>query len=281
MVSILLRRGRASGRDGGTGVPTVEASLVRLPPADRTIDRMTITFITGANKGLGRETARRLIDVGHTVLVGARDPERGAEAAATLGARFVPIDVTDDASVAAAVADVADHEGAIDVLINNAGVAGPYGDPGDLTGADATAVFDVNVVGVVRTTTAFLPLLRRSADPVIINVSSGMGSLDAHPRPGPGRVHGDRAALRRLEGRAHDADHPVREGLHGHPRQRRRSRLHRDRPQRPTAAPRPSRRARTRSSPSRPRSPAPAPDASSTGPVRSPGPEPPHGTAGT
>ncbi|MGP3961411.1 SDR family NAD(P)-dependent oxidoreductase [Nonomuraea sp. 3N208] len=138
---------------------------------------MTIIFITGANKGLGRETARRLLELGHTVLVGARDPERGAEAAATLGARFVPIDVTDDASVTAAAANVAEHEGLIDVLINNAGIHGPFGDPSTLTGADALAVFDVNLAGVVRTTTAFLPLLRRSSDPVIINVSSGMGSL--------------------------------------------------------------------------------------------------------
>lgn len=138
---------------------------------------MTTTFITGANKGLGHETARRLIELGHTVIVGARDPERGATAAATLGARFVRIDVTDDASVTAAAADVAAHEGAIDVLINNAGVHGPHGDPGDLTGADALSVFDVNLFGVVRTTTAFLPLLRRSPDPVVINVSSGMGSL--------------------------------------------------------------------------------------------------------
>lgn len=138
---------------------------------------MTTTFITGANKGLGHETARRLIGLGHTVIMGARDPERGAEAAAALGARFVRIDVTDDASVAAAAADVADHEGAIDVLINNAGVPGPHGDPGDLTGADALGVFDVNVFGVIRTTSAFLPLLRRSPDPVIVNVSSGMGSF--------------------------------------------------------------------------------------------------------
>jgi NAD(P)-dependent dehydrogenase (short-subunit alcohol dehydrogenase family) len=138
---------------------------------------MTITFITGANKGLGRETARRLIELGHTVLVGARDPEQGAEAAAALGGRFVRIDVTDDASVTAAAADVAEHEGAVDVLINNAGVSGPYGEPDDLTGADALGVFDVNVAGVVRTTAAFLPLLRRSSDPVIVNVSSGMGSL--------------------------------------------------------------------------------------------------------
>jgi NAD(P)-dependent dehydrogenase (short-subunit alcohol dehydrogenase family) len=138
---------------------------------------MTITFITGANKGLGRETARRLVELGHTVLVGARDPERGAEAATALGARFVLIDVTDDASVAAAAADVAAHEGRIDVLVNNAGVHGPAGDPSTLSGADALGVFAVNLAGVVRTTTAFLPLLRRSTDPVIINVSSGMGSL--------------------------------------------------------------------------------------------------------
>lgn len=112
-----------------------------------------------------------------TPLVGARNPEQGAEAAATLGARFVPIDVTDDASVTAAAADVAEHEGSIDVLINNAGIHGPYGDPSPLTGADALGVFDVNIAGVVRTTTAFLPLLHRSSDPVIVNVSSGMGSL--------------------------------------------------------------------------------------------------------
>ncbi|MFL6078020.1 MAG: SDR family NAD(P)-dependent oxidoreductase [Mycobacteriales bacterium] len=128
----------------------------------------------------------RLADLAHLVavlgqarpdLIGARDPALGAEAAATLGARFVPLDVTDDASVAAAAANVAEHEGAIDVLINNAGIPGPVGYPSTLTGADALGVFDVNVAGVVRTTTAFLPLLRRSPDPVIINVSSGMGSL--------------------------------------------------------------------------------------------------------
>ncbi|MEV5356999.1 SDR family NAD(P)-dependent oxidoreductase [Streptomyces sp. NPDC052693] len=138
---------------------------------------MTITFITGANKGLGRETARRLIEHGHTVLIGARNREQGEEAAATLGARYVPIDVTDQASVAAAAANVAAHEGRVDVLINNAGVSGPLGDPSGLTAADALAVLDVNVIGVVRTITAFLPLLRCSEDPVIVNVSSGMGSL--------------------------------------------------------------------------------------------------------
>jgi len=144
---------------------------------------MTITFITGANKGLGYETARRLVEHGHTVLIGARDPRAGETAAEQLGARFVPIDVTDDASVAAAAADVERHEGAIDVLINNAGVQGPMGDPSGLTGDEVLDVLNVNVAGVVRVTTAFLPLLRRSADPVVVNVSSGMGDLAATRDP--------------------------------------------------------------------------------------------------
>ena len=137
---------------------------------------MTTTFITGANKSLGYETARRLIEAGHTVLLGARDPQRGQAAADALGARFVQIDVTDDASVAAAAADIRAREGGIDVLINNAGIFGTHTSADQLTAADAGAVFEVNVVGIVRVTHAFLPLLRRSADPAVINVSSGMGS---------------------------------------------------------------------------------------------------------
>ncbi|QLJ02954.1 SDR family NAD(P)-dependent oxidoreductase [Streptomyces sp. NEAU-sy36] len=124
----------------------------------------------------GAETARRLVEAGHTV-VGARDPERGRAAAASLGARFVRIDVTDDASVEAAAADVAAHEGAIDVLVNNAGVLGRVGPVEEYTAADMSAVLDVNVVGVVRVTHAFLPLLRKSSHPVIVNVSTGMGSF--------------------------------------------------------------------------------------------------------
>ena len=138
---------------------------------------MTTTLITGANKSLGFETARRLVETGHTVLIGARDQERGRAAADSLGARFVQIDVTDDASVKAAAADVAAHEGAIDVLVNNAGVLGRVGPIGEYTAADMSAVLDVNVVGIVRVTHAFLPLLRKSPNPVIVNVSSGMGSF--------------------------------------------------------------------------------------------------------
>jgi NAD(P)-dependent dehydrogenase (short-subunit alcohol dehydrogenase family) len=137
----------------------------------------TITFITGANKGLGYETARRLTELGQTVILGARDPERGAAAATRLGVRFVPIDVTDDASVARAAADVGAHEGRVDTLINNAGITGRHADAGDLEGDDARAVFDTNVFSVVRVTRAFLPLLGKSDSPAVINVSSGLGSF--------------------------------------------------------------------------------------------------------
>ena len=138
---------------------------------------MTITFITGANKGLGYETARRLIEQGQTVLIGARDQERGRAAADLLGARFVPIDVASDASVASAVEDVEAHEGRVDVLINNAGIVGSRLAPEDFGGPEALDIFNTNVVGIVRVTHAFLPLLKRSEHPTIVNVSSGMGSL--------------------------------------------------------------------------------------------------------
>jgi NAD(P)-dependent dehydrogenase (short-subunit alcohol dehydrogenase family) len=85
---------------------------------------MTTTLITGANKGLGFETARRLVALGHTVYVGARDRETGAAAAKRLGATFVQLDVTDETSVAAAAAWIAKQPGGLDVLINNAGIAG-------------------------------------------------------------------------------------------------------------------------------------------------------------
>jgi len=83
---------------------------------------MTTTLITGANKGLGSETARRLIAAGHTVYVGSRDTGRGRRAAAQLGARMILIDVTDDASAAAAAKTI-EADGGLDLLVNNAGIA--------------------------------------------------------------------------------------------------------------------------------------------------------------
>ncbi|MFK0067179.1 SDR family NAD(P)-dependent oxidoreductase [Streptomyces sp. NPDC091046] len=147
---------------------------------------MTTTLITGANKGLGFETARRLIAAGHTVYAAARDPERGRRAAA-LGARPLVLDVTDDASVAAAVRTVA-ADGGLDVLVNNAGIE-QRGEDNSVTGADGTTadllrtVFETNVFGLVRVTHAFLPLLRRSTAPVVVNVSSGLASLTGLSAP--------------------------------------------------------------------------------------------------
>jgi NAD(P)-dependent dehydrogenase (short-subunit alcohol dehydrogenase family) len=139
---------------------------------------MATILITGANKGLGYETARQLLAAGHTVYIGARDAERGQAAAETLGARFVQIDVTDDASVAAA-AKAIEADGGLDVLVNNAGVEPRTADGGFVPVADVTAetmrdVFDTNVFGQVRTLHAFLPMLARSAAPVVVNVSSGL-----------------------------------------------------------------------------------------------------------
>ena len=148
----------------------------------------TITFITGANKGLGFETARRLTELGHAVILGARDPQRGAAAAGRLGARFVQIDVTDDASVARAAADIEAHEGRVDTLVNNAGITGRHAAVRDLTGDDARLVLDTNVVSIVRVTHAFLPLLGKSDAPAVVNVSSGMGSFTLTLTHDPDRV---------------------------------------------------------------------------------------------
>jgi NAD(P)-dependent dehydrogenase (short-subunit alcohol dehydrogenase family) len=138
---------------------------------------MTTALITGANKGLGRETAKRLLAEGHDVWIAARDEERGRATAAELGGRFVQLDVTDDASVRMA-ADVVEREsGRLDVLVNNAGITGGRREVRDVDAADMQRVYDTNVFGIVRATRAFLPLLERSPNPVIVNVSSGMGSL--------------------------------------------------------------------------------------------------------
>lgn len=131
---------------------------------------MTTTLITGANRSLGLETTRRLVEAGHTVYAGMRDVASG-DAARELGAIPIALDVTDEASVHAAIAQLPE----LDVLINNAGIVGSAHGVDDLTPEDITSVLDTNVVGIVRVTQAALPLLRASANPVIVNVSSGVG----------------------------------------------------------------------------------------------------------
>jgi NAD(P)-dependent dehydrogenase (short-subunit alcohol dehydrogenase family) len=152
---------------------------------------MTITLVTGANRGLGYETVRRLVEAGHTVYLGARDVERGEKAAAELGARHVRLDVTDDDSVRAALRTIADDAGGLDVLVNNAGIAEVRGpsEADSVTGESALRQFDTNAVGVVRVTTAALPLLRASANPVVVNVSSALGSFWAVTNPQRRQFH--------------------------------------------------------------------------------------------
>jgi NAD(P)-dependent dehydrogenase (short-subunit alcohol dehydrogenase family) len=135
---------------------------------------MTTALVTGANKGIGLEIVKQLIDRGMTVHLGARDPEKGAKAAADVGAHVVRLDVTDPASVAAAVREI----GELDVLVNNAGITGGrMNTPGDADVDNVRTVLDTNVVGPIAVTEAFLPLLRRSAHGRIVNMSSTTGSL--------------------------------------------------------------------------------------------------------
>jgi NAD(P)-dependent dehydrogenase (short-subunit alcohol dehydrogenase family) len=143
-----------------------------------------VALITGANKGLGFETAARLAALGWTVHLGARDPERLDKAVAEVRGRVdgadvraLPLDVTDDASVAAAVETVRAASGHLDVLVNNAGVSGTRSAPAETTPADFLPVYGVNVLGPVRMTAAFLPLLREAAAPRVVMVSSGLGSF--------------------------------------------------------------------------------------------------------
>ncbi|MEU7427948.1 SDR family NAD(P)-dependent oxidoreductase [Streptomyces sp. NPDC040750] len=156
---------------------------------------MTTTLITGANKGLGYETARRLVAAGHTVYIGSRDIERGRRAAEELGTRMLRLDITDDASVRAAV-KVLEADGGLDVLVNNAALQAEMSDGAVVVGAaDLTAevmreTFETNVFGTVRVLHAFLPLLQRSAAPVVVNVSSGTASLSRAATPGdPARAY--------------------------------------------------------------------------------------------
>ncbi|MFI7679972.1 SDR family NAD(P)-dependent oxidoreductase [Actinophytocola sp. NPDC049390] len=146
---------------------------------------MTVALVTGANKGIGFETARQLLALGHVVYVGARDVERGEKAAAALGARFVRLDVTDDASVRSALATIDAAEGTLDVLVHNAGVL----ETGVPDGPTALRVFDTNAVGIVRVTEAALPLLRRSANPTVVTVSSSAGSFWAVNNPDRPEYH--------------------------------------------------------------------------------------------
>jgi NAD(P)-dependent dehydrogenase (short-subunit alcohol dehydrogenase family) len=167
-----------------------------------------VALVTGGNKGIGREIVHRLAQQGFVVYLGARSPERGhaaveelkKESATVRGGRptekpagvdadlgrggggldirFVQLDVTDPGSVEAAVNKIETEAGRLDVLVNNAGIMVEWGvQTADITAAQLREVYEVNVFGIVTVTSACVPLLRRSHNPRIVNMSSGLGSL--------------------------------------------------------------------------------------------------------
>lgn len=147
-------------------------------------------LVTGANKGIGFETARQLARRGFVVWLGCRDEGRGVSAAKTLAkdgdVRFVRLDVTDAESVREAAARIEGETGALDVLVNNAGIAVADSDafPGAVPLKTIERTFDVNFYGVLRVTQAFLPLVKKAKAGRIVNVSSTMGSMTTLQIPG-------------------------------------------------------------------------------------------------
>jgi NAD(P)-dependent dehydrogenase (short-subunit alcohol dehydrogenase family) len=139
---------------------------------------MPIALVSGANRGIGRETARQLVERGYDVIVTARVEAKAIEAAAAIGGRPLQLDVSDPASIERAAAAVAQDPGALDVLVNNAGVGLDWGVAGvDPDFDKIQQIFDTNFFGAYRLTIALLGLLRESEHPRVVNVSSGMGGI--------------------------------------------------------------------------------------------------------
>jgi NAD(P)-dependent dehydrogenase (short-subunit alcohol dehydrogenase family) len=138
------------------------------------MDKAT-ALVTGANKGIGKEIARQLAADGLTVYVGSRDAGRGRRAVDEIGGdtRLLVLDVTDAASVTKAASEI----GTLDILVNNAGISGDGTTLTEENLGTFRRIYETNVFGVVAVSNAFLPALRRSAHPRIVNISSGTASL--------------------------------------------------------------------------------------------------------
>jgi NAD(P)-dependent dehydrogenase (short-subunit alcohol dehydrogenase family) len=153
-----------------------------------------VALVTGANKGIGLEIARQLGQRGCTVLIGARDEQRGQEAAQKLqseglAARFVRLDVTDQNAIDAAAQKIADAFDKLDILVNNAAIGLDRTPPSQLDMDILRRTYDTNVFGVFAVTKAMLPLLKKSEAGRIVNMSSGLGSLTQASDPdGPFRL---------------------------------------------------------------------------------------------
>ncbi|BBD89037.1 SDR family NAD(P)-dependent oxidoreductase [Staphylococcus caprae] len=142
-----------------------------------------VTLITGGNKGLGYEAAKELKAKGYKVYIGSRNEERGQKASNELGVDYVQLDVSDDESVQQAFKTLSEKEGRVDVLINNAGISGGFAKVADITVEDVEKVYNTNVFGIVRMMNTFIPLLEQSQQPVVVNVSSGLGSFGMVTNP--------------------------------------------------------------------------------------------------
>lgn len=147
-------------------------------------------LITGANKGIGFETARQLIKLGHFVYLGCRDIAKGEEAVKQLQAEgltnveVLEIDISNEASVNKAAAGLSAKTDVLNTLINNAGILGAVPQMPTTVSIDVIKeVFETNLFGTIRTTQAFMGLLRKSAQPVIVNVTSDLASLTQHNDP--------------------------------------------------------------------------------------------------
>ena len=158
--------------------------------------QQSYVLITGGNKGLGFEAARRLGERGWTIFLGSRDQARGRSAAEKLtddgvSVVMVPLDVTSEESVADAVRLVREHTDRMDVLINNAGTPGNVVTPAEATADEIHAVYETNVYGPIRVTHAFLPLLQAADNPRVVMVSSGGGSFAVvtDPRQPVSKMH--------------------------------------------------------------------------------------------
>eukprot|EP00026_Physarum_polycephalum_P016049 Phypoly_transcript_16880.p1 GENE.Phypoly_transcript_16880~~Phypoly_transcript_16880.p1 ORF type:complete len:244 (+),score=46.63 Phypoly_transcript_16880:87-818(+) len=153
-----------------------------------------VILVTGANQGIGFEIVRQLAQQGHTVFLGARSVEKGKEAVAQLHkdnlttVRALTLDVTSQDSVNAAVKDFSAHHAHLDVLVNNAGIAPEgFAQNADAPNLDLMhATFETNFFGVARVCGAFVPLLRKSQNPVVLNVSSSLGSITRQTGGVPG-----------------------------------------------------------------------------------------------
>ena len=157
-----------------------------------------VALVTGANQGIGLQIARDLVANGFTVLVGSRNFERGEAAAGEIGpdARAIQLDVTDQASIAAAAQRIRNELGRLDVLVNNAAISNTSKRPGqsveeyakltrpsNVSLDEVRAVWETNVFGVLAVCQAMLPLLRAAPQARIVNVSSGVGSLTRNADP--------------------------------------------------------------------------------------------------